>query len=908
VSVGRWSRRLYGWLLRVYPADFRERFRHDLEADFGELVATHGRAAAWRRVLRDLARSLRTTHVDAQVERQRLAHLDPTGDSQISTFLFDVRHAARALLRAPVFTIVTVATLALGIGANSAIFSLVNAVLLRPIGYPDADRLLLIYEGLPETGISRPFGVSPPDYADLEAMQQSFKQIGAYRSREFELSGVGDPRRVTISQVTPSVFSVLGVPPASGRTLVDGDANGDRLVVISHGLAERAFAGRSPIGERLILDREPYAIVGVMPASFEFPKRGPQLNGDPADAWTPLVFNPFERQARGMFYNHTVIGRLNDGTTPQQAAAEMTRLGPQIRERYPARLRNSPISLVVFGSPLPDEIAGRVRRALLLLLGAVGLVLLVACANVANLILARAVVSQREIGLRMALGAARYRLFQMLLAESVLLASAAGAAGLLLGYWVVRAMPAVIATSLPGVANVSLDARVVIFTMAISVATALGFSLVPFAVSGRRDLNDALREGAARTAGGASQHRVQASLVVASVALAFVLLVGAGLLGRSLTHLLAVEDGVHADNVLTFRVALPYAGYRSAGAVRAFYLGLQEKLRAIPGVRSASISSDLPLDGDGERRAATPEHVGDVGGQPPSMAVTWIHGSYFDTYGIPVVRGRSFSREEEVEPRPVAIVSRALAARFWPGEDPIGKQVKWGLADSESPWRTVIGTVGDVVDGPLGEDQILHVYVPYSEVPDGALGARVAGLLRQMVIGIRSGADARLVVGPARAAVASIDPAMAISDVTTMTQVEREATAPQRFSATVLAGFAAGGLLLAGVGLYGVLAFGVTQRTREIGVRLALGAKHSEVLGLVVRQGIKLTAIGLLIGLAGAVAASRFLGSLLYETPALDLRTFALVPVVLAVVALIACYVPGRRAARIDPMAALRAE
>jgi predicted permease len=290
------------------------------------------------------------------------------------------------------------------------------------------------------------------------------------------------------------------------------------------------------------------------------------------------------------------------------------------------------------------------------------------------------------------------------------------------------------------------------------------------------------------------------------------------------------------------------------------------------------------------------------------MAVTWIHGSYFDAYGIPIVRGRTFSREEEVEDRSVAIVSRALAARFWPGEDPIGKRVKWGLVDSPAPWKTIVGTVGDVVDGAISEQPIIHVYVPYSDVPDGALGAPVGGLLRQMVVAVRTSVDARLVTGPARAAVASIDPAMAISDVTTMTQVISDATAPQRFSASVLAGFAAGGLLLAGVGLYGVLAFGVTQRTREIGVRLALGARHSEVLGLVVREGMKLTAIGLLIGLAGATAASRFLGSLLYETAALDLRTFALVPLVLAAVALIACYVPGRRATRIDPMAALRAE
>jgi putative ABC transport system permease protein len=469
-------------------------------------------------------------------------------------------------------------------------------------------------------------------------------------------------------------------------------------------------------------------------------------------------------------------------------------------------------------------------------------------------------------------------------------------------------MPAVIATSLPGVADVSLDARVVAFTVGLSAATALGFSLVPFAAAGRRDVNDVLREGTARTTSGVKQRRLQATLVVASVGLAFMLLVGAGLLGRSLTNLLAVDSGVRPDSVLTFRVALPYAGYNSAVAVRTFYRSLHEKLRAIPGVRSVSISSDLPLDGDGERRAVMPERVDDTGGQPPSMAVTWTHGNYFETYGIPIVRGRAFSAEEDEQDRPVAIVSRALADRFWPGEDPIGKRVKWGMADSTAPWRSIVGTVGDVVDGAIGQEPIIHVYVPYSEVPDGALGSPVAGLLRQMVVALHADVDPRTVTTPIRAAVASVDPAMAVSGVTTMAQVVNEATAPQRFSATVLGGFAAGALLLAGVGLYGVLAFGVSQRTREIGVRLALGARHAEVVALVVRQGMSLTAVGLLIGLAGSVAASRLLASLLYETAALDLWTFALVPVVLGAVALVACYVPGRRASRIDPIAALRTE
>ena len=339
-------------------------------------------------------------------------------------------------------------------------------------------------------------------------------------------------------------------------------------------------------------------------------------------------------------------------------------------------------SLIVEPSPLIDEISGQVRRPLLILLGAVGLVLLVACANVANLILSRAVARQHEIGLRVALGATRHRLVQMLLAESVLLAVASGAAGLLIGHWTIRAMPAAIANSLPAVSDVSLDARVVVFTFAVSLATALLFGVVPLAVD-RRELNTLLQTGASRTTPSPRQHRLQAALVVGSVALAFILLVGSGLLIRSLNRLLSHESGVRADNVLSLRVDLPYQGHREAGAVRAFYRTLQERLQALPGVGTAAIASDLPVDGDGERRAVTPERTGDAGGVPPSMAVTWIHGDYFAAYGIPLVRGRTFARDEEEQPRQVAIVSRGLAERFWPGEDPIGKRLKWGLAISD---------------------------------------------------------------------------------------------------------------------------------------------------------------------------------------------------------------------------------
>jgi putative ABC transport system permease protein len=903
----RWSARLYRLLLRIYPHEFRDRFGDDLERDFADLIAARGALAAWRSVLADLVRSVPSTynHVGPSRRRRRLFYAH--GESAMGTLRFDIRHALRALIQAPVFTLVTVTTLGLGIGASSAIFTLVNAVLLRPLGYADPDRLFLLYEQIPESKVPR-FGVSPSDYLDLLQMQKSFDAVGVYRTRSTELSGLGEPQQITVAQMAPSVFQILGASTEQGRILEDADAVADgQAAVLSHGLWQRAYGGRAMLGERIVLDRRPYTVVGVMPAAFQFPKRGPELNGEPADAYVPLVFNPFERQARGMFYNHSVIGRLRRDISREQLAAEARMLGPRLLENYPANLQQSGFSLVVQTAPLVDEISGQVRRPLLILLGAVGLVLLVACANVANLILSRAVARQHEIGLRVALGAARHRLLQMLLAESILLALASGVAGLLIGQWTIRAMPKVIASSLPAVSDVTLDARVVLFTFGIAAATALIFSLVPLAAGGR-DLNTLLRAGSSRSTTGTRQHRLQASLVVGSVGLAFVLLVASGLLIRSLDRLLSRESGVRADNVLSLHVDLPYQGYRDAARVRAFYRTLHERLRALPGVQSASIASDLPLTGDGERRVVTPERPDDGGDRPPSMAVTWIHGDYFSTFGIPLVRGRSFSSDEQEIARDVAIVSRGLAERYWPGEDPIGKRVKWGIASSPGPWKTVVGVAGDVVDGALGSEPILHVYVPYTDVPDQALAAPVSGLIRRMVVAVHANVDATTLVQPSRGAIAALDPALAVYGVETMAQVISDASAPQRFSATVLTAFAAGALLLAGIGLYGILAFGVAQRTREIGVRLALGANRTEVIGMVIRRGMTLTAIGLALGAIAAIAGARVMQSVLYETSALDPWTFVTVPAVLAAVSLIACWLPAQRAAMVDPLTALRVD
>jgi putative ABC transport system permease protein len=903
------SRRVYRALLRLYPREFRARFGRDLEYDAQDMLRDRGAIRGWARLLIDLARAIVPAHRHARVARRHTVQRFGHEEGSMGSLLFDLRHACRTLVKAPVFTAVTILTLALGIGANSAIFSLVNAVLLRPTGYEQPERLMLIYEGIPRAKLSK-MTVSPPDYLDLTAYQRSFSAIGAYRGQLYELSGGAEPEMIQAARITAGVFPILGVQPMLGRGfLASEEQPGHTVVILGHGLWQRRFAGRLDVlGQTITLDRRPHTIVGVMPASFQFPKRGPQRNGEPAALWTPLSFAPFEREARGMMYNHSVIGRLRDGLTPEQAAAEVSALAPRIQRNYPAVILQSGFSIVMSAEPLLEEIAGEVRRPLLILLGAVGLVLLIACANVANLVLSRAVTRQREIGVRAALGAGRWRLAQLLLTESVVLAGAGGILGVLIGHWTVRAMPTVIATSLPGVEDVTLDLRVVAFALAISALTAVVFGIMPLLAGDRRDLNESLRDGSTRATSGRRQHRVQGGLVVSSVAFAVLLLVGAGLLIRSFNTLMAVDTGVRSARVLTAQVALPPATYTNAAAVRPFYQNLYDRVRAIPGVRAASIATDVPLRPDGERRAFTADRADDTGGPPASTAVTWIHGDYFRSYGIPLIKGRTFLPDEIDQDRRVAIVSRAMADQSWPGQDPIGKRIKWGGRPSQAPWMTVVGVAGDVVDGKLGEEPVVHIYAPFVESADIRVQTPVMPLLRRMVIATLADGEPATLVDGVRRAVASLDPALAVSDVATLTEIVADASAPQRFSTMVLGAFAGGALLLAAVGLYGVMAFGVAQRTREFGVRFALGATRRDVVALILRQGMTLALIGAVLGLAGAFVATRLMTTLLYETSAFDPLTFAVVPVLLVTVALVACYVPARRAARVEPMTALRTE
>jgi putative ABC transport system permease protein len=897
----RVSLALYRHLLRAYPAAFRARFGADMAEDFARMLAERGRTRAWRRIASDVAQSLPATH--SQLPRPEFPAYE--GEGVMGSLLFDFRHGVRMLLKAPVFTTIIVLTLALGIGANTAIFTLVNAVLLRPLGYADADRLMLIYEGSNAAKIDK-FPVGVPDYLDIQQHQQSFETLAAFRNRTFELSGGSSAERIPATRISSSLLPVLGVSPMLGRNFTSvEDAEGHDLAILGYALWQRRFSGDpAVIGSRVLLDRKPHTIIGVMGPSFQFPRRGPRFNSEPADVYVPIAFTQVERQARGMMYNNGVIGRLKPGVSVEQAQSDFVRLSKRVMENYPPEMRNV-FDVQIKPVPLRDEVAGQVRRPLLVLLGAVGLVLLIACANVANLILSRAAVREREIGLRAALGASRRRVLQMLLTENLVLAFAGAATGVLLARWVVQSVPSVIATSLPGVEGVTIDGRVLAFTLGLSILTAIFFGVVPMVAAGRTDLNAALREGTSRITGHHRQ-RLQRSLVVATVALAVVLLSGAGLLLRSFANLLAVDPGFSGHEALTLTIALPREAYGRADRIRNFYAELVQRAAAVPGVRVAGAASDLPMRGDeGERRTFTPE----ASQLPPrSIALTWALGHYFQALGVPVKRGRLFLPEEVAARRNVVVINEVLARRAWPGQDPLGKRLKWGGAISTAPWLTVVGVVADVNEGRPGTEPAIHAYEPYSQMPNGLLETDLISLGRTINLVVRGDGDPAPLLEPLRAEIARLDRALAISRVSTMRQQLDEAIAPQRFSTTLLMAFAGGALLLAAIGLYGVLAFGVAQRTREMGVRIALGASRREVLGLILGQGMTLVGIGLAVGIAGALAATRVMASLLYRTEPHDAWTFTLVPVVLAVVSLMACYLPARRASRVEPVVALRTE
>jgi putative ABC transport system permease protein len=803
----------------------------------------------------------------------------------------DVRFAVRSLRKHPGFTAVVLLTLALGIGANAAIFSVVHAVVLRPLPFRNADRIVVIWGDLQRPGVEEIPG-SAGEYVDFRDRNRSFDAVAAYDTRGFNLTG-GEPERIDGAVVTPTLFALLGVAADIGRTFLPDEeqAGREQVAVISHRLWARRFgADRTIVGRAVPIDGLPVTIAGVMPAGFQFPD-------DAADVWKPVLLDADALSAnnRGS-HGFTILGRLKPGVTIAQATKDLNQIAASFQARFPNNYRNGFRTKI---RTLQEEIVGDTSRALFVLLGAVTLVLLIACANVANLLLARAGSRRKEIAMRTALGATRSRVVRQLLTESIVVAFAGGAAGIVLAAWGVHALVAFAPETIPRVSEVGVDGTVVLFTAVVALATGVLFGVVPALTASRADVSERLKEGG-RTASGA-HGRAGRLLVVSEVALSLVLLVGAGLLIRSFASLHGVGPGFDPDRLLSFRLALPESRYTTFQKGEAFFDGLFERLRAHADIRGAAAINALPFSGSGGSRSFVIE------GRPPLAAgesmeeqLRIVTDGYFAVMGIPVVTGREFTARDGLAGPRVAVVNAAFAQKHFAGGTALGQRVSF---QNEAPqWYEIVGVVGNVKHRGLDAADRPELYVPYRQ----PLFAQWT--VRPMHVVVRASGAPTAAASTVRRELAGLDRDQPISDVRTMNErIERSLTA-RRFDMVLLGLFAALALALAAVGIYGVAAYAVTERTHEIGVRVALGAQRRDVIAMIMRQGIAATALGTTLGVVAALAATRVMTSLLFGVGAADPITFTVIPAILVGVALVACYVPARRATRVDALQALRAE
>ncbi|HVF23476.1 MAG TPA: ABC transporter permease [Pyrinomonadaceae bacterium] len=805
--------------------------------------------------------------------------------------LKDLRYGARSLLKRPGLTAVALITLALGIGVNTAIFSAVDSVLLRPLPYKDPESLMAVWEHTPALGIAQN-QFAPANYFDLRKQNQSFADVGAFGPLSVNLTGEGEPEQLEGQLVTANVLALLGVQPAVGRTFgVDEDQLGrEHVVVLSDALWRRRF-NRDPgiINRNVTLNGESFTVVGVMPPNFFFPERETEL-------WLPWAMEPGQAEGRGDHY-FRLLARLKPGVTREQANAEAESIAARLATEYPRT--NEGLGFVV--NSFHQDYVGDLRRPMLILFAAVGLVLLIACANVANLMLAQATTRRREIAIRMALGAGRLAIARQLLAESLLLASGGGLLGVLGAIWGVEALSKLLPESLSKLQAITVDNRVFLFTLGVTVLTALAFGAVPAFHAARANPGDTLGETGRDLAGGVSGRYVRRVLVVSEVALAVVLLAGAGLLIRSFQRLRQVDVGFKPDKLLTMRMVLPLPKYAKQENRTAFYDELLRRVDELPGVESTGMISFLPLSISGMKFSFSVEGrnmPSDM--QLPFALYRVVSPDYFRALGIPLQRGRFFDTRDSATATPAIIINRNLAEKFWPGEDPTGKRLKIGPPDSPNPWASVVGVVGDVRQAGLYGELLPELYVPYAQERRSFVAPR------DLVV--RVNGDSAALVGAVREAVWAVDKDQPVSNVRTMDQVFAAAVSRERFQMLLLALFATLALVLACVGLYGVISYAVAQRTREIGVRMALGAQPRDVLRLVIRQGMALTIAGLLIGIGVGLAATRVMSDMLFGVTATDTVTFISAGALLVAVAFLACYVPARRGTKVDPLVALRYE
>jgi putative ABC transport system permease protein len=802
----------------------------------------------------------------------------------LETIRQDAKYAARSLRKSPGFAFFAVTVLALGIAASTAIFGIADAVLLRPLPYRDASRLMTVWEDASSYGFPADTP-APGNFSDWKARNHVFEDMAAEAGRSFNLTGDGNPELLEGQQVTSNLFSVLGVSPAFGRDFRPDDniPGAAHVAILSHGVWLRRFGGEAGIiGRGMRLNGEMYTVVGVMPQGFLYPNRRTEI-------WVPWQLAKEELAGHGSHYLH-VVARLKPGVSLSQANAELATIAKQIEREHPAD--NAKVG--AYALPLRQHLAGDIGPAILLLFGAVCFVLLIACANIANLLLARASSKRRELAMRLTLGAGRWRTIRQMLTESLLLAVIAGSIGLALSVWATQFLATLVPAGIAPIAPSSLDGRAFLFTTAVTILTGILFGVIPSLRVSKLDLATSLKDGGGQSGVGASGQQLRNALVVSEVGLAIVLLAGAALMIRSFENLIHLDPGFRADHVLVLRT--PLRNYNQQSQRNAFYDRVLDKVERLPGVLAAGYTTWVPLTNEGGATGITIEgHPEPAPGQKPVPNVRIISRNYMAALRMKLVQGRLFDERDGSDSPRVALINQTMARNLWPGEDPEGKRFKRMADDS---WITIVGIVGDMHQAGLAVPARAEMYLPYQQqefFPPDYLAVRTSG-------------DPKMLAESVRQQIWSVDKQQPVSDVMPLEQLVGDNLAPRRMQASLLGGFAGLALLLASIGIYAVLSFVVTQRTQEIGVRVALGAHSSDVLRMVFSHGLRLFAIGAVLGLAAALALSRTMSHLLYGISATDPLSFLTVTFILGVVTLLACYIPARRAMRVDPLVALRYE
>jgi len=815
----------------------------------------------------------------------------------MESLMQDIRYALRTTIKYPAFTVIAVLALTLGIGANTALFSVVYAILLRPLPYEVPERLVVVQERSPKV---EAMSVSYPNFLDYRERNHVFEQMVCVRWRGLDLTGVNEPERIENYQVSAGFFETLGIRPIYGRTFLPEEdrPDGRPVVIIGDRLWERQFqSDPNALNKVITLNGIGFTIIGIMPPGFQYPGQ--------AESWTPIGRVAPSLQDRGVHEGLSVLARLKPNVSIQQAQAEMDNIASQLEQEY----KETNEGVGVTASLLTESMVRDIKPSLIVLLGAVGFVLLIACANVANLLLARAAARQKEMAIRMAMGAGRSRIIRQLLTESVSMSLLGGVFGSLLAWGAINVLKAItpVTGNIPRLQEVRIEWRVLIFTFIVSIVTGVIFGLVPAIKASKPNLTDSLKEGG-RSVAGSSRNWLRNLLVVAEVALSLVVLIGGGLMLKGFVHLINIDPGFRADNVLVMDIALPPARYTDGEHQRGFYDELIKRIQSVPGVQSASLVNPLPISGYGNQISSLQEGVPFARENIVTSDFLVTSSDYFQAMSIPLMKGRNFTEFDNPNSPLVIVVDEVTAERFWPGQDPIGKRMAFELEETgDGPprpiWREVIGVVGHVKHYGLTSESRQQIYVSYRQMPN-----MYQGLLPPMSLVIRSNANQQSVVNGIRSEVANMDKNLPLYNISSMDQLLSDSVARTRLAATLMGSFAVVGLLLAAIGIFGVISHSVTQRVHEIGVRMALGARQGQVLRMVVGQGMGLVIAGLVIGIGVSLLLTPVLSSMIFAVSATDLTTYAGFSILLAIVALAACYLPARRATRVDPLIALRNE